>query len=161
MISPKPRVLTTRTARLTQGIDDMTSTTLCLPKRRISLLLHRFHNFWLRQVDLPSDWRQLDCTVQHIKRLLNRRNFCCPTIIRVPNTTGQCTKKDVPVCILNTMKPTHSLEASKIFPYIAWITVILFSFFTYSLVLELQESIHDLEIKTDQTQTQLKTPSTT
>lgn len=48
------------------------------------------------------------------------------------------------------------LEASKIFPYIAWITVLLFSFFTYSLVLELKHSINTLENKTNQTQLQLE-----
>lgn len=41
-----------------------------------------------------------------------------------------------------------TIEGSKAFPYIAWITLLLFSMFTYSLVLQLQETVKDLEQKT-------------
>jgi hypothetical protein len=53
-----------------------------------------------------------------------------------------------------------TLEGHKLFPYIAWITVILFSFFTYSLVLDLKASVNALEQKTEQTEMQLQKTKT-
>ena len=38
------------------------------------------------------------------------------------------------------------LEGYKAFSYIAWATVVAFSLFTYSLVLQLQESVEHLTI---------------
>jgi len=42
----------------------------------------------------------------------------------------------------------QTIEDNKAFPYIAWVTVLLFSLFTYSLVLQLQDNMRDLEVKT-------------
>lgn len=38
----------------------------------------------------------------------------------------------------------NSLESSKFFPVIAWITVIGFAFFTYSLTMRLQTELSDI-----------------
>lgn len=43
-----------------------------------------------------------------------------------------------------------TIEGSKAFPYIAWVTLLLFSLFTYSLVLQLQETVKGLEEKTQE-----------
>lgn len=46
-----------------------------------------------------------------------------------------------------------TLEGHKAFPYIAWTTVVLFSLFTYNLVLDLRASITKLEKQTNLTET--------
>ncbi|QQR64890.1 hypothetical protein IPH92_05065 [Candidatus Kaiserbacteria bacterium] len=38
----------------------------------------------------------------------------------------------------------NSIESSKYFPYIAWITVVGFAFFTYSLTTRMQEQLADI-----------------
>ena len=42
-----------------------------------------------------------------------------------------------------------TLEGNKIFPYIAWTTLLLFSLFTYNLVLDLKASVAQLEKQTN------------
>ena len=42
----------------------------------------------------------------------------------------------------------QTLEASKAFPYVAWITVVMFSVFTYNLVSQLKDSIKELDQQT-------------
>lgn len=42
----------------------------------------------------------------------------------------------------------HTLEASKAFPYIAWVTVVMFSVFTYNLVSQLKDSVQELDQQT-------------
>lgn len=37
------------------------------------------------------------------------------------------------------------LEAYKAFTYVAWTTVVLFSLFTYNIVLDLQETVKNLD----------------
>jgi len=49
----------------------------------------------------------------------------------------------------------QKLEAQKVFPYVAWITVIMFSIFTYNLVRELKVSVQELEAQTNYTQSSL------
>ena len=44
----------------------------------------------------------------------------------------------------------HVLEGSKLFPYIAWITFIMFSLFLFQLTRELQKSATFLNDKTQQ-----------
>ena len=44
------------------------------------------------------------------------------------------------------------LEAYKAFSFVAWATVILFSLFTYSLVLDLRETITALDERFDERQ---------
>lgn len=43
----------------------------------------------------------------------------------------------------------HTLESKKLFPYIAWLTVILFAFLTYALAVNLHAEISKLERNTD------------
>jgi len=42
----------------------------------------------------------------------------------------------------------RTLEGHKAFPYIAWATLLIFTLFTYSLVIQLQKTVNDLEQKT-------------
>jgi hypothetical protein len=51
-----------------------------------------------------------------------------------------------------------SLESYKIFPYVAWAITILFSYFVYSLVVELKESVDTLAAQTQALQTVIDTP---
>lgn len=39
----------------------------------------------------------------------------------------------------------HTLENHRLFPYIAWATVISFAFFTYTLAKDLQTDLDDLD----------------
>lgn len=43
----------------------------------------------------------------------------------------------------------HTLENHKLFPYIAWATVISFAFFTYTLAMELQSDLDNLNESVD------------
>lgn len=49
-----------------------------------------------------------------------------------------------------------TLEGHKVFPYIAWTTLVLFSLFTYNLVLDLKASVAELEAQTNHTETVTK-----
>lgn len=41
-----------------------------------------------------------------------------------------------------------ALEAYKIFPYVAWVLVISFSYFVYNLTTELQKSVMEIQAQT-------------
>ena len=49
-----------------------------------------------------------------------------------------------------------SLEKQRIFPYLAWITVFLFSLFIYSITLELKKTTSDLEIRSAKLEANVK-----
>jgi hypothetical protein len=51
----------------------------------------------------------------------------------------------------------RSLEAYKIFPYIAWGLIAGFIFFVYNIVIELQDTTDQLEKKTNSLQEQVGT----
>jgi hypothetical protein len=44
---------------------------------------------------------------------------------------------------------SRKIETTKIFPYVAWVTVIIFAFFVYSLAIELRTISENLKITTD------------
>jgi hypothetical protein len=48
----------------------------------------------------------------------------------------------------------NTLESSKLFPYLAWLTIILFSVFTYSLARNLHTELSDLGTRVDQLEAQ-------
>lgn len=50
----------------------------------------------------------------------------------------------------------QALERHKAFPYIAWGTMLLFTMFTYYLVLQLQEAVAGLEERTQQNVTAVR-----
>lgn len=56
------------------------------------------------------------------------------------------------------LKNDKALETYKIFPYIAWITVILFAYFVYGIAVELQTVANDLKIQTKYLQEKIDTP---
>ncbi len=41
------------------------------------------------------------------------------------------------------------LEKSKVFPYVAWITILVFTVFVFNLTLNLQSAVTDLQQSTD------------
>jgi hypothetical protein len=51
----------------------------------------------------------------------------------------------------------HTLEGSKLFPYIAWGAVILFALFTYSLISGIKESTAFLAEKTQENEAAMTT----
>jgi len=50
----------------------------------------------------------------------------------------------------------HTLESQRSFPYIAWITVVGFAFFTFTLSLELKAAASDLSEYSDRNVEALK-----
>jgi hypothetical protein len=52
----------------------------------------------------------------------------------------------------------HTLESNRLFPYIAWTTVILFSFLTYTLAAKLHAELSEMERNTDTLEARLTTP---
>lgn len=50
----------------------------------------------------------------------------------------------------------RALEKYKAFPYIAWITLFLFSLFTLSLVFDLQETIVELDERKQERNTKIE-----
>ena len=50
----------------------------------------------------------------------------------------------------------QTLERHKVFPYIAWGTLLFFTLFTYYLVLQLQEAVSGLEERTQMNVTAVK-----
>ncbi|MFT7644843.1 MAG: hypothetical protein ACI9BF_000504 [Candidatus Paceibacteria bacterium] len=51
-----------------------------------------------------------------------------------------------------------SLEAYKIFPYIAWTVTFIFAYFVYSITIDLKIVAQDLQVKTQQLQENVNTP---
>jgi len=52
----------------------------------------------------------------------------------------------------------HALESQKWFPYIAWTTVICFTFFTGTLVVQLNETINGFDKNVIQLESELTPP---
>lgn len=48
----------------------------------------------------------------------------------------------------------HTIESSKLFPYIAWTTVILFALFTYSVAQNVRTQLNEIAQQTDQLEAQ-------
>ncbi len=51
----------------------------------------------------------------------------------------------------------NSLESSKIFPYIAWATVIGFALFTYTLTMHLNAELDTITVEMDSLEMRLQT----
>ncbi|PJC56359.1 hypothetical protein CO026_00740 [Candidatus Kaiserbacteria bacterium CG_4_9_14_0_2_um_filter_41_32] len=49
-----------------------------------------------------------------------------------------------------------SLEKQRVFPYLAWIAVFMFSLFVYSITLELKKTTSDLEIRSAKLEANVK-----
>jgi hypothetical protein len=52
----------------------------------------------------------------------------------------------------------RKIETLKIFPYIAWTTVILFALFVYNLTVETREALKNLEYSVSQLESKVNTP---
>lgn len=52
----------------------------------------------------------------------------------------------------------RKIETLKIFPYIAWTTVILFALFVYNLTIETREALKNLEYSVSQLESKVNTP---
>lgn len=53
----------------------------------------------------------------------------------------------------------HTLESSKLFPYFAWILILLFCLFVYSITMNLRAAAANLQIQSDISESNLKHPS--
>lgn len=52
----------------------------------------------------------------------------------------------------------HSLEAYKVFPYVAWGVTLIFALFVYNITLELKAVTDDLQVQTKHLQEQVGKP---
>jgi len=59
---------------------------------------------------------------------------------------------------MKTNRNDKTLEAYKIFPYIAWGLTIVFSFFVYNITMELKSVAESLERQTQALQVKVNTP---
>ncbi|MCA9362907.1 hypothetical protein KC851_01150 [Candidatus Kaiserbacteria bacterium] len=63
---------------------------------------------------------------------------------------------------MNTNGNNRSLESYKIFPYLAWVVTIGFSFFVYNITLDLKAVTIELQAQTEMLQQQISlTPNIT
>lgn len=56
-------------------------------------------------------------------------------------------------------KNDHTLESSRLFPYLAWVLIALFALFVYGIAMNLRAAASNLQIQTDISETTLKAPS--
>ena len=58
---------------------------------------------------------------------------------------------------MQNLGPERKLEAFKIFPYVAWLLIVVFALFVYKITIELKETANELE----ETSSKLETTSNT